>query len=189
MIDMTVACAGTADLLRKVGDEHLSAATPCTQMNLATMIAHIGGLSLAFQAAAVKQFGELTDTAPSLDIDLDDEWRSLYAARLADLAAAWQEPAAWEGMSRAGGVDFPADVGGMIALTEVVVHGWDVAVTAGLDYEVPSDILEAVLDHVAAFSGGEPIDGLFGAAVPVDDDAPLMDRVVALTGRDPNWPG
>ncbi|PRC58279.1 TIGR03086 family protein, partial [Mycobacterium sp. ITM-2017-0098] len=84
---------------------------------------------------------------------------------------------AWEGMARAGGVDFPADVGGMIALTEVVVHGWDVAVTAGLDYDVPAEILEAVRDHVAAFSGGEPIDGLFAAAVPVADDAPLMDRV------------
>ncbi len=42
---------------------------------------------------------------------------------------------------------------------------------------------------MAAFSGGEPIEGLFGAAVPVADDAPLLDRVVALTGRDPAWAG
>ena len=55
---------------------------------------------------------------------------------------------------------------GMIALTEVVVHGWDVAVSAGLTYHVSDEILTAVQAHVASFSGGEPIDGLFGAAVP-----------------------
>lgn len=187
MIDMTSACANTAGLLSQVTDDHLAAATPCTHMDLKTMIAHIGGLSLAFTAAARKQFGDLTDTPPSTDIGLDADWRTTYGARLADLAQAWQEPSAWEGMSRAGGVDFPADVGGMIALTEVVVHGWDVAVAAGLDYDVAAEILEAVRTHVATFSGGEPIEGLFAAAVPVSDDAPLMDRVVALTGRDPAW--
>lgn len=189
MIDMTTACTTTAGLLNQVSDEQLGAATPCTHMDLRTMIAHVGGLSSAFAAAARKDFGELTDTPPSTDVTLDEDWRSSYPTRLADLAAAWKEPAAWEGMSRAGGVDFPAEVGGLIALTEVVVHGWDIAVTAGLPYEVPVDTLEAVLGHVASFSGGEPIDGLFGAAVPVADDAPLIDRVVALTGRDPAWSG
>ncbi|PRC48569.1 TIGR03086 family protein, partial [Mycobacterium sp. ITM-2017-0098] len=134
MIDMTSACANTAGLLGRVTDDQLTAATPCTHMNLETMIAHIGGLSLAFEAAARKDFGELTDTPPSTDVQLDADWRTAYGGRLADLAQAWREPSAWEGMARAGGVDFPADVGGMIALTEVVVHGWDVAVTAGLDY-------------------------------------------------------
>jgi uncharacterized protein (TIGR03086 family) len=189
MIDLTTACANTADLLSKVGDEQLAAATPCPEMDLATMIAHIGGLSSAFAAAARKQFGELTDTPPSTDVELDEDWRSSYADRLADLATAWREPAAWEGMSRAGGVEFPAEVGGLIALTEVVVHGWDVAAAVGLAYDVPVDILEAIREHVAAFAGGEPIEGLFGAAVPVADDARLLDRVVALTGRDPRWVG
>ena len=183
---MTAACANTADLLNKVSDEQLAKTTPC-DVTLAALIAHVGGLALAFEVAARKEFGELTDSAPELGDGPDPEWRRTYPPRLTNLAQAWQDPAAWEGMSRAGGVDFPADVGGLIALTEVVVHGWDVAVTAGLPYDVPADILEAVLAHVATFSGGEPIEGLFGAAVPVADDAPLMDRVVALTGRDPSW--
>ncbi len=187
MIDLTAACEGTAGLLRQVTDDQLTAATPCGDMTLGALIAHIGGLCLAFEAAARKQFGELTDTPPEMGDGPDPDWRTAYPRNLANLAEAWREPAAWEGMSRAGGVDFPASVGGMIALTEVVVHGWDVAVSAGLSYEVDDQILTAVLDHVASFSGGEPIDGLFGAAVAVAQDAPLLDRVVALTGRDPAW--
>jgi hypothetical protein len=30
-------------------------------------------------------------------------------------------------------------------------------------------------------------DGLFGPVVEVPDDAPLLDRVIGLTGRDPAW--
>jgi uncharacterized protein (TIGR03086 family) len=187
MMDMTAACAGTADLLRNVTDDQLRGATPCEHMDVAALIAHIGVLALAFQAAGRKQFGELTDTPPTIATELDEDWRSLYASRLADLAVAWRDPAAWEGMSRAGGVDFPGDVGGMIALTEVVVHGWDLAIATGQRYDAPEDVLDAVLSHVAAFAEQGPVEGLFGAPVPVPGDAPLLDRTVALTGREPAW--
>ena len=64
MIDMTAACAGTAGLLARVRDDQLGAATPCSGMNLDALIAHVGGLALAFDAAARKEFGPLTDTPP-----------------------------------------------------------------------------------------------------------------------------
>ena len=186
MIDMTAACVTTSRLLGQVNDDQLGAATPCTDMNLGALIAHIGGLALAFEAAARKDFGPLTDSPPEIIDAPEPDWRQTYPERLAALAAAWREPGAWQGMSRAGGVDFPADVGGMIALTEVVVHGWDLAVSAGLDYHAPGEeTLAAVHDHVATFAA-EPIEGLFGPAVPVPPDAPLLDRVVGLTGRDPD---
>jgi uncharacterized protein (TIGR03086 family) len=145
----------------------------------------VGVLASAFTAAARKDFGELTDTPPVEGAPLEDDWRTAYPARLAELAAAWQDPAAWEGMSRAGGVDFPGEVGGMIALTEVVIHGWDVAAATGQDYDVDAATLDAVLPHVTAIAAEGPTEGLFGPAVPVADDAPGLDRVIALSGRDP----
>ncbi|MGP4056301.1 TIGR03086 family metal-binding protein [Mycobacterium sp. 4D054] len=186
MIDMSGACARTATLLGQLADHQLSAVTPCRDMDLGALIAHIGGLSLAFEAAARKDFGVLTDTPPRLEERPDDDWRELYPARLAALAEAWRDPAAWQGTSRAGGVDFPAEVGGMIALGEVVVHGWDVAASAGLPYAVEDRVLEVLLPHVAAFAE-EPVEGLFAAPVPVSEEAPLLDRVLGLTGRDPSW--
>ena len=88
-------------------------------------------------------------------------------------------------MTRAGGVDFPAEVGGIVALTEVVIHGWDIATATGQDYDVDPATLEAVLPHVTATAEQGPVEGLFGPAVPVADDAPMLDRVIALSGRDP----
>jgi uncharacterized protein (TIGR03086 family) len=189
MIDMTEACTTTAAILGGVTDGQLPAATPCEKMDVAALITHVGGFSSAFAAAARKQFGELTDTPPGPESGIDDNWRDAYPARLAELAEAWRDPAAWQGMARAGGVDFPAEVGGLIALTEVVVHGWDVARATGQPYDVPEDVLEAVLPHVTSFAEQAPVEGLFAAAVPVGADASLLDRVVALTGRDPAWGG
>jgi uncharacterized protein (TIGR03086 family) len=187
MIDMTSACQRTAEVLANVNEQQLNGRTPCERLRLRDLVAHVGGLAPAFTAAARKEFGELTDNPPVEGALLEEEWRTAYPVRLADLARAWQEPTAWEGMSRAGGVDFPGEVGGLIALTEVVIHGWDVAAATGQDYDVDRATLDAVLPHVTAIAAEGPVEGLFGPAVPVTDDAPTLDKVIALSGRDPAW--
>jgi uncharacterized protein (TIGR03086 family) len=120
-------------------------------------------------------------------VPLDEDWRTAYPVRLAELAAAWREPTAWEGMSRAGGVDFPGEVAGIVALTEVLIHGWDVAAATGQEYEIDPGTLDGVLPHVTAIASEGPVEGLFGPAVAVADDAPALDRVIAMSGRDPGW--
>jgi uncharacterized protein (TIGR03086 family) len=187
MDDLTSACQRTAEVLANVNDEQLSASTPCEKLRLDELIAHVGGLALAFTAAARKDFGPLTDTPPEFGGGLDDDWRTAYPARLAELARAFGEPAAWEGMTRAGGVDFPGDVAGMVALTEVVIHGWDLARATGQRYDVDAATVDAVMPHVSATAAEGPTEGLFGPAVTVAEDAPAVDRMVALTGRDPAW--
>lgn len=168
-------------------DDRLTASTPCEKLPVDGLVAHIGGLALAFTAAARKDFGPLTDTPPTFDGALDPDWRTAYPQHLAELAAAFGDPAAWQGMSRAGGVDFPGEVAGLVALTEVVVHGWDLALATGQPYGIDPATADAVLPHVAQFAAEEPVEGLFGCAVPVADDAPALDRIVAMTGRDPAW--
>lgn len=187
MIDLSPACRRTAEVLAGVTDEQLTAPTPCEDLCLDDLVAHVGGLAAAFAAAGRKEFGPLTDTPPTFGAKPDENWRTEYPARLTDLADAFADPAAWEGMSRAGGVDFPAEVAGMVALTEVVIHGWDIARATGQPYDVDPETAEAVLPHVTQIAAEEPVEGLFGAPVPVADDAPVLDRLAALTGRDPGW--
>jgi uncharacterized protein (TIGR03086 family) len=186
MNDLTSACRRTADVLAGITDDQLGLATPCDKMRLDALVAHIGGLSLAFAAAAGKEFGPLTDTPPTDDTALEADWRTAYPKQLAVLADAWKKPGAWDGMTRAGGVDLPAEVMGNVALAEVVIHGWDVARALGQPYDADSATLEACLAHLAQFDPAGT-DGMFGPAVPTADDAPDLDRVVALSGRDPAW--
>ncbi len=186
MIDMTSACARTTDVLLAVRDDQLDGRTPCERLTLRELVAHVGGLGSAFAAAARKDFGELTDSPPGDGgYQLVDDWRAEYPVQLAGLATAWREPNAWEGMTRVGGVDAPGQVIGLIGLTEVAIHGWDLARATGQHYEVDDEVAEALLAHLSAFTADGPVEGLFGPAVDVPDDLPAFDRALALSGRDP----
>lgn len=87
------------------------------------------------------------------------------------------------------GSDLPAEIAGVIALDEVIVHGWDLAVATGQPYICDSDLIQAaygfVESTVAQNPNGSP--GLFGPPVSVAKGAPLLDRLIGLTGRDPDW--
>ena len=190
-VDLTPAARALGDLVAGIPDDMLDAPTPCPAYDLGDLVDHVGGAARAFTGAAAKDMGEVTGTGPSGDASqLTDDWRTRIPADLAGLAEAWRDPQAWTGMTRAGGVDLPGEVAGLVALDEIVIHGWDIARAMGRDYECDPPSLEAVHGFVAGFSepGMEEMRaGLFGPVVHVPDDAPLLERVIGLTGRDPAW--
>jgi uncharacterized protein (TIGR03086 family) len=179
------------DLVSSVPDDLLDAPTPCPEYTLGDLVEHVGGAASAFTGAAAKDLGDATSQGPSGDSSrLSDDWRNRIPRDLAALADAWRDPDAWTGMTKAGGVDLPGEVAGLVALDELVIHGWDVARATGQPYEVDADSLEVVHGFVAQFSEPgmeEARAGLFGPVVEVPENAPLLDRVIGLTGRDPGW--
>ncbi|HEX3668507.1 MAG TPA: TIGR03086 family metal-binding protein [Acidimicrobiia bacterium] len=179
------------DLVSSVPDDLLDAPTPCPDYTLGDLVEHVGGAASAFTGAAAKDLGDATSQGPSGDSSrLSDDWRNRIPRDLAALADAWRDPDAWTGMTKAGGVDLPGEVAGLVALDELVIHGWDVARATGQPYEVDAASLEAVHGFVAQFSEPgmeEARAGLFGPVVEVPENAPLLDRVIGLTGRDPGW--
>ncbi|WP_151526186.1 TIGR03086 family metal-binding protein [Serinicoccus kebangsaanensis] len=192
MIDLTPATTRVAGLLDGVDDAQLGAPTPNQDMTVTALLHHVLGLTVAFRDAAAKIEGPTTQTPPEVsDEPLPDAWREQLRDRLTALAQAWSEESAWEGMTTAGGVTFPAEACGLVALDEVLLHGWDLAVATGQDYEVPDDEAEAVLPIVTpsgdAETDAEARDGMFGPPVEVPDDASTFDRVLGLSGRDPRW--
>src|SRR5690242_20745042 len=162
-IDLEPATRRLAELVRTVPDDRLDAPTPCAHTSVGALLNHIDGFGIAFTSAARK---ESASGQASFDgSHLGDDWRNRIPQRLDALAAAWREPDAWTGMTAAGGLDLPGEVAGVIALDEVVLHGWDVARAIGRDYDVDDASLEAIHGFVAQFSAPEQEaqrQGLFG---------------------------
>lgn len=190
-VDLEPATTRMTELISGIADEDLERPTPCPAYTLGDLIEHVGGLALAFTAAATKTFGDASAQGPSGDASrLGDDWRTRLPRDLAALAEAWRDPTAWNGMTRAGGLELPGEVAGLVALDELVIHGWDVARASGQAYDPDPQSLEAVHGFVSQFSGpGQEAAraGLFGPEVAVSADALLLDRVIGLTGRDPAW--
>lgn len=175
------------DLVRGVDDARLSDPTPCEGRTVSQLLGHLHGLAQAFRASADKELGPLTDTDPDQAgwPEAPPGWRE-DVPELADrLARAWQRPEAWTGTTRAGGVEAPAEVMGLVALSEVTLHGWDLARATGQPFQPDDATLAALAPYVEQFApAGTP--GMFGPAVDAGS-AGGFDGVLARTGRDPGW--
>lgn len=187
-LDLGPQARTVARLAEGVTDEQLSGPTPCPDYAVRNLLGHLVGLAVAFRDAGRKDLGATTDTSPTSALpDIGPGWRQELPKVLEELGDAWRDPAAWTGMTRAGGVDLPGPVVGLVAVDEIMIHGWDLARATGQPYEADPAALQAVHDFLLASVGDPTRDSIFGPVVPVPADAPLLDRAVGLSGRDPGW--
>lgn len=67
---------------------------------------------------------------------------------------------------------------------DLVVHAWDLGTAIGYPEPLSADVVAAVYDEARAIVDRAPR-GMFAAPVEVPAGGPLIDRLVALTGRRP----
>lgn len=70
-------------------------------------------------------------------------------------------------------------------VSDVAIHTWDLARAIGADETLDDEIVEAVWTVFEPQADTLAASGLYAAPVPIPDDAPLQQRLLALTGRDP----
>lgn len=178
---MTRAAAVTIDVARRT--ELLDAPTPCTEYDVRTLVEHMltWGPSLAGA-------GRKLTVPPRDDVRVDSTWATEFTAQVEDIAAAWTTPGAWEGTTHMGGpTELPAELVGGMVTTELLVHAWDLARAGGLDVTWDEDVLSYALAEMEKTADQGRAMGVYGPAVAVPDDAPALDRLLALSGRDPHW--
>jgi uncharacterized protein (TIGR03086 family) len=189
--DLAPSAREVASVAARVPEDRLGLGTPCEHYTVADLLDHLMGLAQAFTLAAEKVTppGGSRPPEPS-GARLDPRWRTVLPERLDRLAGAWRRPEAWNGTTEAGGVTMPAGIAGLVALDELVLHGWDLARATGQDFTCDPATTRTVHDFLrqgAEESGGRGQEGLFAAVVAVPPDAPLLDRALGYAGRDPAW--
>lgn len=186
-LDLGPATSTLADLVASVSDEQLALPTPCTEYAVGDLVDHVGGLAVAFTGAARKQPVPGSEQGGSGDASrLEAGWRDRIAADLVELAEAWRDPAAYQGMTAAGGIDLPGEVAAAVALNEIVVHGWDLATALGRPFAVADADVEACLTFARPFSTPETAADrgtAFGEVLPVPVGATPLVELLALLGR------
>ncbi|SOE03537.1 TIGR03086 family metal-binding protein [Blastococcus haudaquaticus] len=186
-LDLGPQTAEVTRIVAGVREDQLCHPTPCTGMNVAALLDHLVGLTVAFRRAAEKAEG--TGGQEPDAANLVPDWRTRLPAQLEALATAWRDADAWDGMTTIAGMEMPAADVGLVGINEVLVHGWDLAVATGKEYRADPATAQACLAYNLGFAAGAPEmrDQIYGPVVPVPDDAPAFDRVLGQTGRDPDW--
>lgn len=182
---LTAVLTDLADLLDTIPPERDGDPTPCTEYTVGNLRAHVIGWLTAFADGFAAPDGACSDPqGVRIEGDGADQVRSArdrIDASLADGAA--------ERPLLIGGAGMPGNLAAQMIVWEYQVHGWDLARAAGRPWAPDVEGVEASLVFAPGmltpdFQGnGKP----FAPLVEIGESAPPLDRLVGLSGRDPNW--
>jgi uncharacterized protein (TIGR03086 family) len=183
----------TVGIVGRASTAQLGLPTPCAEWTLGQLLAHMTGQNYGFAAAAR---GETEDMTVWADRPAGDDFAAAYARAVAAVTAAFSavdlsRDRLWLPEIRTG-IRFPAEMAIGFHFLDYVVHGWDVARSIGMPVSFDAEVLDEVQVRAAQVPEGEPrlVPGAaFLPAVAAPPDSPPLDRVLALLGRSPRWPG
>lgn len=177
--------------VQAVGPHDWRRPTPDSDWSVADLVAHLvdehrwavpllHGLDLD-TAAIVVDASRPVDVDGGVGADLAQAWLEA-AAGSADAFSAADVQTRTVALSR-GATSVSVYLSEMIF--DLVVHAWDLGTALDFAEPLPDGVVAAAWGQVA---DAEDLSssGLFDAPVSVPDDAPLIDRLVARTGRDPH---
>ncbi|GAA2123816.1 TIGR03086 family metal-binding protein [Actinomadura napierensis] len=184
---MRPAADAAARIVLEIPQDRLSDPTPCPGWDVRAMVNHLILWNARGETAARKE----PTTGPGEDHDFTAEpgWAERFEEQARRTADAWSDPAAWEGNTSLTGnkEGMPAAFIAGIVFGECVVHGWDLAAATGRDPAFPPEVVEAAWEQLVPTAEMSREYGAFGPEIPVPEDAPLLDRLLGLAGRDPHW--
>jgi len=184
--------AGALDLFGRlvaaVGPDQWSLPTPCDAWNVEQLVGHVvSGQRLFARVLAGEPLDAVVAEARDRPItEGGSDAVSAYRASAEDLLAAFGKPGVLERIVTVPAGTVPGAVAVHLRTTEALVHGWDLARATGLRFDVPGDLAEGELAFSRPMLDRIPPERrTFGPSRPVRDDAPPIDRLAALLGRDP----
>lgn len=167
----------TGRVVNAVTADQWTAATPCTDWTAADLLRHLVLGNSRF-AAAVSGETPPEDTGP------DTELPAAYRESAATLLTAFGAPGALERMVTVPFGTVPGAVAMHLRVTEVLVHGWDLAQATGQLAEFPADIAEQELVFSQSALEQLPPDRRpFAPPQQVAPHAPAIERLAACLGR------
>jgi uncharacterized protein (TIGR03086 family) len=182
--------ATAVDLLLRtaaaVRPEQLTAPTPCTEFDVQALLGHV--LHVLRRIATAGR-GAAIDSTPRVTAAPEEGWTPALRAAAAEVTAVWAVDAVLDAVLRLPFGTLPGRAALATWVGEVTTHTWDLAVASG---QTPAWDDAVVAVGLAAIRGKLPAAGRgpgipFADAVPVPDDAPPVEQLVAWQGRDPRW--
>ncbi len=182
--------ADLADVMAGIGPDRFAAPTPCAEFDVAELRRHVLGWVTFFAAAVTDPDGNRERPDPSTFVAPDDPHAAANVIRAAAAAIA---AAVTDGVTDRPVLMVQATMPGSsilrMALWEYLTHGSDLARATGQPWNPPAaagaDALAFAPMMLTDEYRGPGKD--FGPQVPVPDDAPVLDRLLGFSGRDPHW--
>ena len=173
--------------VRAVGADQWSLPTPDSEWDVSALVAHLIDENQWLPPLAhghdLEAAGKIVEGAKQA---AGDDLAKVFADAAVASADAVKEDGAMErtaSLSR-GPTPMRDYLGEMVF--DHIVHAWDLGKAIGYEGEpLPEDVVTTVYEMAKSMGDLSSFGDMFAPAVSVPDDAPTIDKLVALTGRDP----
>lgn len=170
-------------LLKLTRDNEWTKSTPCSKWDVRALVNHV--VNEVSWVAPLVEGKTIAEVGDKYDGDLlgEDPLKSFRSAGAAAVEAL-SEPAALERTVHLSFGDFSAhDYAGQM-ISDVAIHGWDLAKAIGGDTKLPAELVEVAMATFGPMAEGGRQAGIFGPAKPTPPDAGEQTKLLALTGRE-----
>lgn len=175
----------TATVVRGVKPDHLEAPTPCGDWDVRDLINHLLQVGCALSLAGRQQ--PVPTHLWDRDLVMDGEWTSRFDDEARVATTAWAQPDSWRATVTMGDVSMPAPMAATMFISDLAIHGWDLAQGTGQSYRCDDDVAQVTLQAIQDMGEQGRQMGIFAAPLATYDGAPPFSRALALSGRDPQW--
>ncbi|WP_395311655.1 TIGR03086 family metal-binding protein [Mycobacterium sp. AMU20-3851] len=195
IFDRAIATCGV--VIAGIRTEQLTAPTPCTDMSVRVLLAHLVGV-----LDRVAALGNGQDPFAVTEIPVaDDRWSDAWWEAARRAAEAWSDDLVLE---RSMALPWVEGSGAEVLATyfsELTVHTWDLATATGQQPDWDDTVVDAALEaarrilpaenrralyaEISSARGLDTVAVPFAEAVPISDGARPIERLVAWNGRDP----
>jgi uncharacterized protein (TIGR03086 family) len=158
-----------AEVLSAVPADRLADPTPCSDWDVASLVAHLVATPGNFVTMARGGQPDWSAKPP-----LPDDWTAEFRSSADGLLRMWRQ---------AGDAATPQAVDWQTA--ELAVHTWDLARATGQSTDLDPEVAQRGLDFMSGALSPDNRGEAFAPAVQLPGDAPVYDRLAAFAGRDP----
>jgi uncharacterized protein (TIGR03086 family) len=180
-----------SDRVHAVAEDQWQAPTPDTEWSVADLVGHLieehRWAAPLMHGLDLESARKVVEGSPSLPVDggvggnLAEEWDE---AAIESLDAFTDDGAIDRTIELSRGPTPARDYLSEM-IFDLVVHGWDLGTAIGYSgATLPDELVEAVYEQAKGL-GDLSGSGMFAKPVSVPDDASPIDKLVALTGRNP----
>lgn len=180
---------GAAAVIARIPRSRFGDPTPCDEWSVADIVNKVTASTIMFTS-----FGRREKPDPNLDLIhprdiVGDDPVGAFSEAAAACRATWREPGALDGMalSTIGEAKARAVLNARIFDTTILT--WDLATACGLPHLITDELATYVMRVAQALVPAvrSHDQARYREPAELDESQPIVRRLVAATGRDPDW--
>ena len=188
LIALDQAQTAAAAVIAKLDDRHWDLPTPCDEWSVRDVVNKMTASTIVFTA-----FGERRRPEPAYDLVhpaeiVGDDPLGTFQSAATECRRVWRSDGALDGTAPSTVGEYPAKAVLNARIFDTTILTWDVATAVAASHGISDELAAYVLRVAKALVGNVRAVSPERYKDPADHpDQPLLEQMIAATGRDPKW--